>query len=319
MSRYDAYAPQSPVLSTQKGWIISALTGSLVVHAGLFLWLHWQKVEIFDAPILPPTPPEVIQRIRLIEPPAQKPVEMKTTLEDKKTTKKHELVLPAETPKIEEINISPRHKPLDTSKLFASEKPTVEMAKLAPSKITTDDLLPRLPDEMFNGATGPKVIARPVSERGPEGDGTAKAIQTAGQDIDTILSGLGAGTGPRRLMVAGNLTFGYNSADVTDDKEFEKTAEVFRKFLGENLTKATFIIEGHTDPTGTPEYNMKLSERRAETVRAWFITHLGLDPTKVQTKGYGATRPCEGVPLTGTVEELQGHRRTEIIVRPPKP
>ena len=99
----------------------------------------------------------------------------------------------------------------------------------------------------------------------------------------------------------------------------EKIAEAFRKFLGDELNKATFIIEGHTDPTGTPEYNQRLSERRAESVRTWFLAQLGLDPAKVQTIGYGATRPAEGVPLEGTPEEMQGHRRTEIIVRRAKP
>jgi outer membrane protein OmpA-like peptidoglycan-associated protein len=139
--------------------------------------------------------------------------------------------------------------------------------------------------------------------------------------VEGILTGLTSGTGPsRRLSIPGNLTFGYDSADVSSDGrgELEKIAEAFRKFLGDDLGKATFIIEGHTDPTGTPEYNQRLSERRAEAVRAWFVAHLNLDPLKVQTVGYGATKPAEGVPLDGTVEELQGHRRTEIIVRRPK-
>ena len=47
MPRYDAYAPQSSSLSPQKGWMISALTGSLVVHAGLVLWFHFQQIENF--------------------------------------------------------------------------------------------------------------------------------------------------------------------------------------------------------------------------------------------------------------------------------
>jgi OOP family OmpA-OmpF porin len=139
--------------------------------------------------------------------------------------------------------------------------------------------------------------------------------------VEGILSGLTSGTGTsRRLSLPGNLTFGHDSADVSDDGrgELGKIAEAFRKFLGDELHSATFIIEGHTDPTGTVEYNQRLSERRAESVRTWFITHLGLESAKVQTVGYGATRPAEGVPLSGSLEEMQGHRRTEIIVRRPK-
>lgn len=323
MPRYDAYAPQSHSLSPQKGWVISALTGSLVVHAGLALWFHFQTIENFGIAERPPVKEEVLQRVKIFEAPLQKPEELKMVIPEKKTTDRKELTLPSELPKPEEINVAPRHKQIDTSQLFAGEKPAVEMAKLATApRSNPDDLLPKLPDDMFNvNRAGPKVSARPASAPGADGEGTSRAIQVAGQDVEGILSGLTSGTGSsRRLSLPGNLTFAHDSADVSGAGrlELEKIAEAFRKFLGDELTKATFIIEGHTDPTGTAEYNQKLSERRAESVRTWFVARLGLDPAKVQTVGYGATKPVEGVPLEGSLEQLQGHRRTEIIVRRPK-
>jgi hypothetical protein len=45
---------------------------------------------------------------------------------------------------------------------------------------------------------------------------------------------------------------------------------------------------------------------------------MDVNPDHVKTIGYGATRPAEGVPLSGTIEEMQGHRRTEIVIRRPK-
>lgn len=324
MPRYDAYAPQSHSLSPQKGWMISALTGSLVVHAGLALWFHFQELENFGIVEMPAPKEETLQRVKIYEDTAPKLEELRMVLPDKPTTPtKKDLTLPQELPKPDEINVSPQHKQLDTSQLFAAEKPAVEMAKLETApRMIPDDLLPKLPDDMFNvNRAGPKITARPASTSSPDGDGASKAIQVAGQNVEGILSGLTSGTGSsRRLSLPGNLTFGHDSADVSSDGrgELDKIAEAFRKFLGDELTKATFIIEGHTDPTGTPEYNQRLSERRAESVRAWFIAQLGLDPQKVQTVGYGATRPAEGVPLEGSVEEMQGHRRTEIIVRRPK-
>jgi outer membrane protein OmpA-like peptidoglycan-associated protein len=323
MPRYDAYVPQTPSISPQKGWIISALTGSLVVHAGLFLYFHLQKLEHFGNNAPPAPKLEQLQRVKIVEDKKKKPEEIKAVLPDKKTEKK-ELTLPKEQMTPDEITVSPKHNPLDTQKLFADEKPTIDLAKLDNNvpKMNPDDLLPKLPDDMFNNRAGPKIVARPASDPGPDGDGTAKAIQVAGQDVEGILSGLSNGTGTsRRLSLPGNLTFAYDSAEISAEGrgEMEKIAEAFRKFLGDELAKATFIIEGHTDPTGTAEYNQKLSERRAESVRAWFITNLNLDPGRVQTVGYGATRPVEGVPLTGTVDQLQAHRRTEIIVRRAKP
>ena len=323
MPRYDAYAPQSPTLSPQKGWVISALTGSLVVHAGLFIWFQFQELQNFGVTEPPIAREETLQRVKIYEEPAKKPEELKMVLPEKKPDIKKELTLPAEVPKPDEISVAPKHKQIDTTQLFATEKPAVEMAKLESApKTNPDDLLPKLPDDMFNAnRAGPKVSARPMTHPGPDGDGSARAIQVAGQNVEGILSGLTSGTGTsRRLSLPGNLTFAHDSAEVSDDGrgELGKIAEAFRKFLGDELTRATFIIEGHTDPTGTVEYNQRLSERRAEAVRAWFITHLGIESSKVQTVGYGATRPAEGVPLNGSLEEMQGHRRTEIIVRRPK-
>ncbi len=319
MPRYDAYVPQSPSLSPQKGWIITALTGSLVVHVGLYLFFRFQTVDYFAVATPPPPKPETIQRVKVFEETKKKPDEIKAVLPEKKSEPKKELVLPAEQMKPDEITVSPKHNPLDSKALFGNEKPTIELTKNDTSPVANiDNALTRLPDSMFNDHPGPKIIAKRESDPGPDGDGASKAIQVAGNDVEGILSGLTNGTGAaRRLSLPGNLTFAYDSADISDDgrREMGKIAEAFRKFLGDDLRSATFIVEGHTDPTGTPEYNHRLSERRAESVKAWLVATLSLDPSHVQTIGYGATRPVEGVPLTGTVEELQAHRRTEIVVR----
>jgi OOP family OmpA-OmpF porin len=51
-----------------------------------------------------------------------------------------------------------------------------------------------------------------------------------------------------------------------------------------------FMIEGHTDATGTPEHNMGLSERRAASVKAWLVK-AGIAAQRLEPKGFGATRP----------------------------
>jgi outer membrane protein OmpA-like peptidoglycan-associated protein len=324
MPRYDAYTAQQPPPSSMAGWFISALTGSLVVHAGLAVFFHFQTLENFGVPELPPAKVEsTMHRVRIIDEKPKKPEEIKAVLTETKTQQKTELTLPQELPKPEEISVAPQHKQIDTSKLFAEEKPVIEMAKLNTTPRTNpDDLLPKLDESFFNaGRNGPKVSARFKTDPGPDGDGTARAIQVAGQDVEGILTGLTKGTGAsRRLSLPGNLTFGYDNSDVSNDgrHELDKIAEALRKFLGPDLMKSSFVIEGHTDPTGTAEYNQKLSERRAESVKAWFVVNLGINPDNMKTMGFGSTKPAEGVPLDGTIEEMQGHRRTEIVIRRPK-
>jgi len=69
-------------------------------------------------------------------------------------------------------------------------------------------------------------------------------------------------------------------------------------------------VEGHTDSTGSPELNQKLSEQRAGTVRGYLLGQ-GLPPDSVSSKGFGETMP---VADNNTAEGRQRNRRVEIIV-----
>lgn len=51
-----------------------------------------------------------------------------------------------------------------------------------------------------------------------------------------------------------------------------------------------FVIEGHADSTGAEDYNLYLSERRAEAAKK-YLTDKGVNPNKIETIGYGETKP----------------------------
>lgn len=59
--------------------------------------------------------------------------------------------------------------------------------------------------------------------------------------------------------------------------------------LGKNKDKSIFVF-GHTDTSGTEEYNIALSERRAQSV-ADYLSRLGADPAKLQVVPKGETEP----------------------------
>jgi outer membrane protein OmpA-like peptidoglycan-associated protein len=69
-------------------------------------------------------------------------------------------------------------------------------------------------------------------------------------------------------------------------------------------------IEGHADAIGSEEYNQRLSERRAESVRVYFNQN-GITKAIVAAVGFGEGRP---VATNGTAEGRQQNRRVEIIV-----
>ena len=69
-------------------------------------------------------------------------------------------------------------------------------------------------------------------------------------------------------------------------------------------------VEGHTDSVGSDQYNQRLSERRAESVRAGLVQQ-GVDREAVGTAGFGESRP---VATNGTPEGRQQNRRVEIVI-----
>lgn len=52
------------------------------------------------------------------------------------------------------------------------------------------------------------------------------------------------------------------------------------------------LIEGHCDERGTAEYNLALGERRANTVKQFFVDY-GIDPARISTVSYGEERPAD--------------------------
>jgi OOP family OmpA-OmpF porin len=69
------------------------------------------------------------------------------------------------------------------------------------------------------------------------------------------------------------------------------------------------VIEGYTDSKGSDSYNLKLSQRRADSVRKYLIDNFGVNPNQLSAKGYGETRP---IATNDTDEGRQRNRRVEL-------
>ena len=96
------------------------------------------------------------------------------------------------------------------------------------------------------------------------------------------------------------VNFRYDSADLEPD------AMIALRSLGvalrsPQLKDAKIQIVGHTDATGTDDYNLKLSERRAASVRQFLIFSHDIDAARLEAIGRGksqlkdATRPTDGI------------------------
>jgi outer membrane protein OmpA-like peptidoglycan-associated protein len=88
----------------------------------------------------------------------------------------------------------------------------------------------------------------------------------------------------------------------------EKLAKVAGIILGHPGLR--IAVEGHTDSVGGDEYNLKLSENRANSVRAYLVSQ-SIDPAAVTAKGFGKTMP---VADNSTAAGRQVNRRVELVV-----
>ncbi len=77
-----------------------------------------------------------------------------------------------------------------------------------------------------------------------------------------------------------------------------------------NHTDLKILVEGHTDNTGDAAHNQTLSEQRAASVVKYLTTKGGIDASRLQSKGFGATKPAKP---NDTPEGRQANRRVELV------
>jgi outer membrane protein OmpA-like peptidoglycan-associated protein len=111
------------------------------------------------------------------------------------------------------------------------------------------------------------------------------------------------------LNMPGNITFASNSAEI--NPSFYRVLNSVNVVLKE-YQKTLVEVAGHTDSTGSSEYNQQLSERRANAV-GQYLEGQGLRADRVITVGAGETRP---VASNETPEGRQANRRVELTLTP---
>jgi outer membrane protein OmpA-like peptidoglycan-associated protein len=85
----------------------------------------------------------------------------------------------------------------------------------------------------------------------------------------------------------------------------ERIAVVLRQYPQHQI-----LVEGHTDATGSEEFNLRLSQDRANAVRSALVAG-GVDPSKISAEGFGESQP---VASNDTPAGRQQNRRVEIVI-----
>jgi OOP family OmpA-OmpF porin len=110
----------------------------------------------------------------------------------------------------------------------------------------------------------------------------------------------------RAQLVAANVLFKLNSTKLA------RNSYPALKELADSLKTnpdLDLLIEGHTDNIGNADYNLKLSEERAETVKKVLLSQ-GISETRIQVKGFGDSQP---IATNGTAGGRAENRRVVFV------
>jgi OmpA-OmpF porin, OOP family len=111
--------------------------------------------------------------------------------------------------------------------------------------------------------------------------------------------------------------FEFNKATLTPEARAKLDSEVLPKL--KEIGDVRYVnVNGHADRLGSAGYNQKLSEKRAEAVRAYLVSK-GADASKIETFGFGKTTPVKSCPdqknRSALIECLAPNRRVIVEIQ----
>ncbi len=146
-------------------------------------------------------------------------------------------------------------------------------------------------------APKPVPVAKPMDS---DGDGvTDDKDQCPNTPIGATVDARGC------WMYAAVVLFDFGSAEIKSEAHpmLNEASDILKK-----NSETNFEVDGHTDNNGPAEYNMKLSERRANAVMEYLVSK-GVDAKRLTIKGFGLTKPAAS---NDTKEGRAKNRRVEL-------
>ena len=108
-----------------------------------------------------------------------------------------------------------------------------------------------------------------------------------------------------KMTIHVNFDFDKSTIRKADDADLQKAIDFIKKYPGSKVS-----LVGYTDSIGTPQYNQKLSERRAAAVKNYLAAH-GVDASRIEASGRGENDPiADNKTDKGRFE----NRRVEITI-----
>ena len=149
---------------------------------------------------------------------------------------------------------------------------------------------------------------KPQPPKDSDGDGVPDNLdECPGTPPGVKVNAVGCPEVGEKILSLEGVNFDTNKATIKPESEPILNNAV--KVLNENPS-VHVRVEGHTDSRGTDAYNLKLSQRRAESVVA-YLTAKGIDGNRLSPIGYGESAP---VAPNDSKENMYKNRRVDLVV-----
>jgi Outer membrane protein and related peptidoglycan-associated (lipo)proteins len=331
----------------QRNWLVFGLVLSLILHLILCAYFYRTRFAPAEAALAPSSQPPTF-KVKSVEPqttldkanadqlnPAAKPEPDKTDLQLPEEKKSFDQLLqdvqastamPDDTQNV--LPDKPKVDPTDATSMLNEIERSAQSLANKPNgtrerSLLNDSAVSGRPQPALSGtelATS-TTIKKPnsfTSQIQADSAGPNKGRNLGFSDLDSLLAQkgpLGSGTA---IRMPDDQLFQYDSAELqaSSVEQLQKLGTLIRR-----NPKATFSIEGYTDSFGSYEYNLDLSQRRADSVKDYLVNVMGINPAQIQTRGYGATkflvppRPVmDPIMEEAEIRRQQPNRRVVIVV-----
>ena len=148
-------------------------------------------------------------------------------------------------------------------------------------------------------------------------DGQGLALLETVEELNQAINDLGAKVGEMEISVvlSSDILFDFDKADIKPTAETELTK--LGLIIREKRTGDVTII-GHTDAKGSDNYNMGLSDRRADSVKNWLVKHAQINAEVITTEGLGETQPIAPNVKADGSDDIDGrtkNRRVDVTIQ----
>ncbi|HUB66763.1 MAG TPA: OmpA family protein [Candidatus Methylacidiphilales bacterium] len=320
----------------QKRWVIGALGIAFLIHLIVAGLLGWYKIPGLKTPYFDQSPagPFNVKEIEInpdsIKPEQENPIAKLPVVEPPKDSSQFNLdpnlvekTLQApqaslSTPSVPEPSRVVAATDLGQGLPFAASdqaKVTAEISRVDPTATGSPAITSKTARDLISATAG---LPQPGLPSGSQitGNGTNGKLPGFSQLVpafraDTAVSNLPE---PVLLRLPSDVLFDFDSAQLKPEAGSLLTQAVG---LITKYPQASVQIDGYTDSFGKSDYNLTLSQQRAEAVQAWLEGHALRGDYKFRAQGHGSADYIVIPPAT--IDQQQANRRVEILIQALKP